>query len=755
MDAAMAKAYAKVNGHAKRSAKESTAAVQAGVAEQARAMGSPYRTSARLRDEDVKATARAEAAKTREIERNERLRDQIRRRIRDATFRKIQTDEESHARRMQRPMRDFGRDASRTTVGGARVVLGAAGEALRGAGLDTSIGGLVGRVVGTETSAIRSTTAGMMGKGKTATAADVAATQAAIKSAGDSTSMSYGAMGGALEAFTAKSSDLEGGKRILTELGQVASATGSDLAELAAGAGAVSQNMTGYGDSAEEAARKAEDLMKIVRLLAKQGSMGSVEIKDLATYMPRLAANANKFTGSYETNVGQLGAIAQMSMKGGRSTAAEATNSAAAFARDLSKPAQLKRFEEAGINVWADEGKTKLRSSSDIISAVYANTGGDQSKISALLRNEMSRSAVNAFSGTYSEAGGGDAGLKAIKKAFETFTTTISASKVKESADLYKNSKAGRVADAQNRAESMMGDALLRVVPALERMAPLASMAADGLAKLGDVAASNPGATIGTAIAASVGKAALGNMLQNIITGGGAAGANASIAKLGAAAAVAAIAWGLAADQLNELTKPGGELDVHKKDQEGQRQTAIENAMRRGESSVEFDGVELAVKGKNKEGKWISETLNKERSDEDILKDRLTTQGALRDHRVQFAAKEEREALLERNKVGSAAWRAANPGVDPNAQGPALGEETTANAALRKGGASFRWGKSADDFGSAGKAFDSAAMDAHLAGIDAKLAGGIRITNLAEIKIPGAPLPLGATPPARPDRTGP
>ncbi len=687
------KAYAKVTGSAKRASKESTAAIQAGVAEQARAMGSPYRTSGRVRDDDVRMTAKAEAAKTREIERHE----QIRRRIRDTTFRQMQRDDETQSRRMRAPMRDFGRDVSRTSIAGARVVFGAAGEALRGAGLDASLGGLAQRVVGLESSAIRATSAGKMGAGKVATGADVASTQAAIKSAGDATSMDYGAMGAALEAFTAKSSDLEGGKRVLADIGAVASATGSDLAELAAGAGAVSQNMTGYGDSSAEAARKAGDLMKIVRLMAKQGSMGSVEIKDLATYMPRLAANANKFTGSYEENIGQLGAIAQMSMKGGRSTAAEATNSAAAFARDLSKPQNIKRLEGAGIGVFADAGKTKMRSASDIITDVFAKTKGDQSQISSMFRNEMSRSAINAFSGTYSDAGGGEAGLKAIKDAFSTFTKTISAGDVQAASALTQDSKAGRIQAAQNRATEMMGEALVRVVPSLEKLAPVASKVASGLSKIAVYVAENPVAALMAVITLSIAKANIGAIIARAISGGGggvggfggggmggpkAFGSGA----LGAAAPTAAMIGVTAfADQLEKLLTT--ELPESEAQREGGIQSAIESAMRRGDKSVEYEGETISVKGRargqaadGQDGKWLYEregAILKDhgaRTSETMRKKMKDTSDALTLWKEQFDIKDEQYNNVQSgmkarttSQVGSAQWYTAN--VQGGAQG--------------------------------------------------------------------------------------
>ncbi len=525
--------YQKLGRQAKRTASDQERAAKAGAAAQEKAQGSPYRQSGRAYERDEKDFERAEKRKT-QIAMREQA---IRARIRDATFRKMQSDEERSERQAQvagvqrrrgivTGVRGFTGSVVRDVGGGARAVMGGVGEIARGAGIDASMGGLTTKVMSAESAAMRATLSGKAGQ--KVTGADVQETMAAVRTAGDSTATSYTEMATALENFTSKSSDLGEGKRVLADLGRIAKATGVDIAELASGAGAISQSMTGYGTSADEAERKAQDLLNITRLLAKQGTMGSVEIKDLATYMPRLSASAGKFAGDYTENIGQLGAVAQMAMKGGRSTAAEATNSAQALARDLTKRSNLKYLDEAGINPFADKGRTKLRSVSSIIEDVYAKTGGDQAKISSLFRNEMSRSAINAFADTYGEAGGGEAGLQAIRNEFKRFTATFSASDVSNAADVAIGSKAGQAQQMQNRFETAWASALEKIAPAMERLAPNIGKVADGFASLVGWLAENPGKAVGLALTASIAKAGLGaivgNALTNAIHGGGPGG---------------------------------------------------------------------------------------------------------------------------------------------------------------------------------------------------------------------------------------
>lgn len=536
MEQTAQRVHSKIAGFAERSGKAQKRAVDDVARAQERANGSPYRSSGRQPEMQVTASKKQFDAHVKAFEKHEKdkttiaKREQsIRDRIRDATFSKDQRDGDRAMRQgfvvgqqNRRSIVSGARDMGRSVVGtmgmGARAVMGGVGEIARGAGMDTSLGGLTAKVMSTEDATRRATLSGMAAKGRVASGADVDTTMTSVRSAADATATSYSEMAVALENFVAKSSDLEGGKRSMEDLAKVAKASGVDLGELALGAGAISQSMSGYGDSAEEAARKSKDLMGMVRLLAKQGSMGSVEIKDLATYMPRLSASAGKFTGDYGTNLGQLGAVAQMAMKGGRSTAAEATNSAQALARDLTKKSNLKYLSGAGINPFADEGRTKLRSVSDIVTAVYAKTKGDQAQISALFRNEMSRSAINAFSGVYGDAGGGEAGLKAIQDTFKNFSKTFSAVEVNQAAGLAIDSKAGKAQAMQNRFETAWSGALEKITPALEKMAPNIGKVADKFADLVAWLATNPGEAIRLALMASIAKAGIGAAVSGALT---------------------------------------------------------------------------------------------------------------------------------------------------------------------------------------------------------------------------------------------
>ena len=553
VEAAHAKAYARIaatEARARtRSSKESqgaaaqaTTSAEKAAREQQRIAERNARTIERIksasllkaqRDEEaaarasVKAKEAAEREMTRIADREHKIRQDF-----YAREEKRATEARQKGRQeMVSRARSFGSSVVSDLSRMGRGVIGGVGEVARGAGLDPSLSGLTGKVISTETAAIRATTSGLGAKGKVASQRDVEDTLGAIHAAGNATSVSFNDMADALERFVTRSADLDMGRSLLKDMGNLANASGVSMQDLAEAAGGLAFNMSGYGDSAEEAQRKSKDLMEMMRILAKQGSMGAVEMKDMATYLPKIASAARDIGGDYKTNVSQLGAIAQESMKGGRATAPEAIRAAQAFVGDLSKDSILKKLLDAGINPYTDDTHTKKRSTSDIMTAIYAKTGGDQAKLGKIFTNVMSLSAVKGFSETFLEAGGGEAGLEAIRKKFKSYEGSFSTEDIANSAKLTQNSKAGKAQALQNQFEESWGRALDKLAPQIDKLIPLAAKAVEAFSKLVVGLAEDPGRAIRLAIIASVAKAGIGEAISSSLkaaigsfTGGGPGG---------------------------------------------------------------------------------------------------------------------------------------------------------------------------------------------------------------------------------------
>lgn len=439
---------------------------------------------------------------------------------------------------------DMGGSVTRSLSGLARGGISQAGQAARGAGVDWSTASVVQRNVDVEKTTAKATLAGMAAKGKVATPEDVKASLDTVHAAGNKTGASFGDMAGALDAFVAKSGDLATGKAMIADIGTIAQATGANITELADAAGAISNNM---GDVPNKAAKVKAALAS----MAVMSTRGSVEVKDLAKYAPRLAAGANAFGGDYSKNLSQLNVIAQMAQKGGRSTAAEATITAANWGRDLTKNS-TKGLEDAGIDVFTDDKKTSLRDSKDLIKEMLVASQGDKTKLQKMLPNQTSRAVLESFIPEMTTATAGMKSGKAkdeairnfIDKKFAELEQKADPAMLDKMAETYRGTNAGKAGKAQNRIDEMGGRLMERLEPALERSIPALEKFATAMLDTVAWASENPGRVITYAIVGSIGKAGLESVLkaslEKALSGG--AGATGAIGKLGAVAVVAATA---------------------------------------------------------------------------------------------------------------------------------------------------------------------------------------------------------------------
>lgn len=425
--------------------------------------------------------------------------------------------------------------------------------------------------------------------GQNATEADVQQTIATIRAAGDASKQSYGALATGLEQFVSKSSDLATGEKVLADLGRIARATGTDVNDLVSAAGDVNKTLDDTPD-------KAEKLLDIMTLVATQSAKGSVEVKDFARYMGRVTAGAFKFEGSKAQNIGILAGIAQVAMKGGASGAREATNAAQAFSNDITKGTALKGFEAAGIDVFANKEKTQLRSPEKIITDFLRMSKGDLSQLSKLFPNEGSKRVVTGFSSIYTGAGGGDAGIAAVRAEFKKFAETMSSQDIKSRFELSAEGRAAKAQEFQNKLDTIVDSVATKVLPAFEKLAPDALKVSEALAGIVTTAAEHPWASvatvIGSSIVASIAKAAIGDMVGKAIAGGLGGG----LGGLGAVLAMGTIALSaekVIFDARDEADKRSRNADLRADEAETIARGAKKTGMITAEDRAKFD-TELA-----------------------------------------------------------------------------------------------------------------------------------------------------------------
>lgn len=370
-----------------------------------------------------------------------------------------------------------------------------------------------------------------------------------------------------IEGFT-KIKDLTGdlnqAMRVMPGVAKLATATGGDPAELAELAGNVLMANPKLSDNA---------LQDQLRVFARQGQVGGVEVQHMAKYGARLTAGASLFGGDKAENLATMGALTQVSRQfGGAASPAEAVIAAQRFATDVQKHAG--DLEKSGIKV--SDGKGGLRDAKAIMQDMLTKSGGDVTKLTKFGLGERGIRALTGFSSIYREAGGGEAGKQAVMREFQKYTTGVSEGDVEAANKKRLGEVDAQLTVAMNDLRAAVGTQLVpelvKVIPILRDLIPHFTRLMQGVIKIADWALSNPLAGLGAAIMALITKeiiaAQISQTIQKLIAGAAPGGGGAARAAAGGGVAGKAVGLGLGAAAVianSELGYEGGKeaaLDI-------------------------------------------------------------------------------------------------------------------------------------------------------------------------------------------------
>lgn len=512
--------------------------------------GGPYRAVVREAERAADKVVAAEQKKQRKIEQEERRAQ----RRREAAERYVARIKERYflaeQRRYERDEREVGRQrvgkskaifggAGRNIMAAGKGALGIAGSVARGAGVQTDLSTYVAAAVELETRATELSAAAYdegRDKGRRLDPKELVTLgrQVGQEAAFDPSKVLEG-----LQAFVGKTGDLATGKAALPGLAKLARATGTSLEDMvgAAGESAKALGEVGPGKDFETAEAKGKALVNVLRLIAGQGKVGAVELKDLAKYGGRLAAASQAFGGDSAKNLGDMGALAQLAVsRGGAASAAEAATSVAGFANTLKTPARAKEFFGAGVQI-EDKERGGFRSVRDILkdaSSKAVENAGDKGsatlEFKKMFANVMGARAADPAMQAYAEAFRKNlavtkdktkadiAGRKAIDEMFDAFGKAISADEEKASFDRSMQTSAAKVQLFNNRLSEIGARVAEKVLPELEKLGPSLIKLAEFTAKIVSTAVDNPGAAIALAITGSIAKAAIGNAVSGAVS---------------------------------------------------------------------------------------------------------------------------------------------------------------------------------------------------------------------------------------------
>ena len=525
------------------------AAVGGGGKRASKAGQGPYRSVVREAERAANQVVAAERRKQRQIESEERKATRRREsaerhvaRIKDRHFAAQQREGERAdklaARSAERSRKDnVGR--LRGVAGGSvetlgkigRGAVGVAGSIARGAGVQTDLGSYVGQAVALEARAADLSNAAYdptKPEGRRSPGSIVSQARAIGDMAGfDPEKVIEG-----LQAFVGKTGDLKTGEAALEDMARLARATGTNLEDMvgAAGEAALALGDVGPGKAFETNAQKAQALSDVLRVLAGQGKIGAIEMRDLAQYGGRLAAASRQFGGDAKKNMGDMGALAQISKQegGGAINAAEAAMSVSGLVNTLKTNARQKEFEAAGVKTMdADKNFLPVR---EILKNAAAAAVGDPTKFKKMFANVVGGKAADPSNRAYREAYNKElaaskdkkkadaAGRSAIDEMFDRFSKGIGEQEEKESFGVRMKTAEVQVQQFNNELSKIGGQIAERVLPQLQKLAPYVVSAAEAFAKFVSFAAENPGTAITGAIVASIGKAALGSAVSGALS---------------------------------------------------------------------------------------------------------------------------------------------------------------------------------------------------------------------------------------------
>lgn len=292
--------------------------------------------------------------------------------------------------------------------------------------------------------------------------------QADIFKAADAGAFSHNDVAGGLQKFVGLTGDLETGRKSLEAMARLSRATGTNFEDMEMAAGEVSNHLENVPD-------KAAAIEQVMRIVAGQGKLGAVEIRDMAHQMAKIASQAGKFEGGTAKNIGDLGILAQESkLRGGSASAVQAATAVVSFASDITKGTTLKHWAGAHLSPFTDSSKTTLRSPEELIMEALKYSKGDLTKLGNLFPNKQSMRAVAGFAAVYRDHHGDEKSkLEAVTAEFDHLRAAqLTAEEVQRAYTEAVHTGESAAQLANNKLDEMASSIQAALIPALAGFAP-------------------------------------------------------------------------------------------------------------------------------------------------------------------------------------------------------------------------------------------------------------------------------------------
>jgi len=386
---------------------------------------------------------------------------------------------------------------------------------------------------------------------------------------------------GAMRTFHGKAGDVNAATALAPFFADVADATGAELEDVGETAGQIFMAAMAQGMAPDKA---LDAVKKITGVVAGQAKSGAIEMRDMATQMGKLMSSAGMFKGDVADLANTMGAMGQLAIAGGASSPEEAMTALMRYASDIGQKGGTRAYRKHGVNVFADKSKTALRDPAEIMMDAIHKTGGSIPALGKMF-GIRSKKAVEPFRKVYVEAGGGEAGLAAMRKSFNRFRSLkMSGQEITQSAGFRRAQDDKQFEIALVQFKSVVGSQLLpavtELIPVIARLTPHFVKLSTAAAEFIEWFSNNPIKGVGVLIAASVAK--------DLAAAGIGAGAKSVIetalqSNLGKNLGAVAIGLGGLALAIDQLMKLIDEWSDPAKDQDERLKDDIRNMKALGE----------------------------------------------------------------------------------------------------------------------------------------------------------------------------
>lgn len=281
-----------------------------------------------------------------------------------------------------------------------------------------------------------------------------------------------------VQGFVAKTGDLATGRKFASTFATAASATGSDVQDIANAAADISQKFDITG---------IEEMKDALASLTFQGKAGAFELKDAASQFARLSSAASRFgLDKGAKGLATLGGLSQIARSATGSPEQAATAVEAMF-RQLTAGHSGKLLKAAGVDVFQKGSTSKTRDIRDIIVDSISKTGGSQTKLQGIFGDEGIRAIsplISTFNQSRDATKGSDAektaaGIAALRDALaKAIDAPGDWSEVVKDAAQAQQSAGAQLDGAWESLKAKVAD---EVVPALVKLAPKVSKLVDGI----------------------------------------------------------------------------------------------------------------------------------------------------------------------------------------------------------------------------------------------------------------------------------